>query len=288
MNRSILALCRVVLYLGWTLLLLPLQVVAVALGLRLAERIPLLYHSVTCRIIGLTIERRGEMSGVRPTLFACNHMSYLDVIVLGALIPGSFVAKHEVASWPFLGLLAKLQRCVFVERRTGRTAEHRDQIVERLAAGDNLILFPEGTSSDGNRVLPFKSALFSAAEHRVDGAALSVQPVSIAYSKLGVLPMLRTMRPSFAWYGDMELVSHLWGMLRLVPATVVVEFHPAVTFEQFGSRKALGAHCQAVVAAGVSAAVHGVPSRAAAVATQQPVRLTLQGAVLMSASHHNR
>ena len=260
---------RLALYLGWTLLLLPLQTVAVLFGLGLAERLPLVYHRGVCRILGLNVERRGAMSAARPTLFACNHTSYIDIEVLGAVIPGCFVAKHEVASWPLFGLLAKLQRSVFVERRTGRAGAQRDAMTERLETGDNLIVFPEGTSNDGNRVLPFKSALFGVAERRVNGAALIVQPISIAYARLDGVPMPRHMRPFFAWYGDMELAGHLWRMLGVGAATVVVEFHAPVTIEGFGTRKALSSHCHAVIAAGVSAAIHGVPpDRPAAMAAR--------------------
>jgi 1-acyl-sn-glycerol-3-phosphate acyltransferase len=258
------ALPRLVVYLSWTLLGLPFQFVAVAMGLRLAERIPLLYHRGVCRIIDVRVARRGRMSTMRPTLFVCNHTSYLDISVLGALIPGSFIAKREVASWPLFGLLAKLQRSVFVERRPDRAAEHRDEMAERLAAGDNLIFFPEGTSNDGNRVLPFKSALFAVAERVSRDAPLTVQPVSIAYTKVSGLPMLRHTRPIFAWYGDMELAGHLWRMIGHGPVTVEVEFHPAVTADQFGSRKLLAAHCHAAIAAGVSAAIHGEPRQTAA------------------------
>ena len=95
------------------------------------------------------------------------------------------------------GLLAKLQRTIFVERRANRSAGQRDAMAERLAAGDSLILFAEGTSNDGNRVLPFKSALFSAAERPVNGAAVVVQPVSVAYSRLDGMPLMRHMRPLF-------------------------------------------------------------------------------------------
>ena len=249
---------RLALYLGWTLLLLPLQIVAVLFGLGLAERLPLVYHRGVCRILGLTVERRGVMSATRPTLFVCNHTSYIDVEVLGAIIPGCFVAKSEVASWPLFGLLAKLQRSVFVERHARHTGAQRNAMTERLENGDNLIVFPEGTSNDGNRVLPFKSALFSVAERRIDGAALVVQPVSIAYAGLHGMPMPRHMRPYFAWYGDMELAGHLWRMLGVGAATVVVEFHSPVTIEGFGTRKALSSHCHTVIAAGVSAAIHGI------------------------------
>lgn len=149
---------------------------------------------------------------------------------------------------------------MFVARRRG--AEHRDEMAARLADGDSLILFPEGTGDGGNRVLSFESALFGVAERRLEGAPLTEQPVSIAYSELGGLPMPRATRRYFAWYGDMTMADHLWATLGRGPATVVVEFHPPVSFERFGARKALATHCQAMVAAGVST---GHPRIAAAV-----------------------
>ncbi len=126
-----------------------------------------------------------------------------------------------------------------------------------MRAGSDLVLFPEGTSSDGNRVLPFKSALFGAAESLVDGAPVAVQPVSITYVRLNGMPMGRYLRPFFAWYGDMELASHLWALLGLGNVTVNVEFHPVVTRANFASRKALAEHCHNVVAEGVASALSG-------------------------------
>ncbi len=124
-----------------------------------------------------------------------------------------------------------------------------------------LVVDQESGGGEGAVVGTFRLLRRSAAEPRVGGAALTVQPVSIAYSRLGGLPMRRYMRARFAWYGDMRLAGHLWRMLGLGAATVAVEFHPPVTSETFGSRKALGAHCHEVIAAAVSAAVHGVPPR---------------------------
>ncbi len=285
-DRLVPAVGRLALFVVWTLAWMPLWVGA-RLGWRPAERGLMLFYRGVCRIVGLTIERRGEISTARPTLFACNHMSYLDILVLGASIPGSFVAKHEIRDWPFFGPMARLSRTVFVERRIRFAADQRDQMTDRLAAGDNLILFPEGTSSDGNRVMPYKSALFSVVESRPGGAAVTVQPVSIAYSRLGGLPMPRYMRPYLAWYGQMLLFSHLWRVLGLAPVTVVVEFHPTVTIGRFGSRKELSAHCQAVTATGVSAAIHGVAPPTGAANARDRGRLTLQGAVLQSMSRCN-
>lgn len=256
------SLVRLVLYAGFTLPLMPVQALAVLLDLPLQRTMPLWYHRHCCRLLGFRVEASGRKSTVHPTLYASNHVSYIDIMVLGSLIEGSFVAKAEVASWPLYGWLAKLQRSVFVERRGRKAVAHRDEMSDRLERGDDLILFPEGTSSDGIHVLPFKSSLFSVAERRTGSTSIAVQPVSIAYRSVGGLPMPRYMRPYFAWYGDMELASHLWQVLRLGRVTVVVEFHPTATIDRFASRKALAAHCHGVTAAGMSAGLHGVPADA--------------------------
>ena len=251
------ALARLALYVGWTGLLMPVQGACLLLRLPFAKRLPRIYHRACCRILSLRLVVRGRLETGPSTLFVANHTSYLDISVLGATIPGSFVAKAEVADWPLFGWLAKLQRTVFVDRRTSATATQRDEIARRLDIGDSLILFPEGTSSDGNRTLPFKSALFGVAQIEVGGRPITVQPVSVAYTLLEGLPMGRALRPYFAWYGDMEMARHIWQLLALGSFTVVVTFHEPVTIAQFGSRKEMAAHCQAVVAGGLAAALSG-------------------------------
>lgn len=259
MESPVRALYRLLLYAAWTFALLPAQVVALVLRISLRKHIPQFYHRVCCRIIGLKIEARGEISTAKPTLFIVNHSSYLDISVLGSLIKGAFVAKREVAGWALFGILARLQRTVFVDRRPRFAAVQRDELMRRLEAGDNLILFPEGTSSDGNRILPFKSALLGVAEYRADGRPVTVQPVSIAYTRLDGMPLGRHLRPYYAWYGEMDLASHVWQMMGLGKATVVVAFHPPVSVAEFGSRKALTQHCHDIVARGVAAAISGRP-----------------------------
>jgi 1-acyl-sn-glycerol-3-phosphate acyltransferase len=195
----------------------------------------------------------------RATLFISNHSSYLDIPVLGSLLPTSFVAKNEVGGWPLFGLLARLQRTVFVDRNARHRAdEQRDSIAGRLQAGDKLVLFPEGTSSDGNRTLPFKTALFAVAATQVDGKPLTLQPVSVTATHLDGLPLGHAWRALYAWYGDMELPPHLWQLARLGGRIrVLVEFHPPVSLADFSSRKALADHCWRTVAAGVERAVKG-------------------------------
>jgi 1-acyl-sn-glycerol-3-phosphate acyltransferase len=202
------------------------------------------------------------MEPSRPILFVANHCSYSDITVLGSVIAGSFIAKAEVAGWPLFGYLAKLQNTVFIDRAGIKAREQRDGLINRLAAGDSLILFPEGTSHDGNHVLPFKSALFSVAQQKLEnGRTIKIQPVSIAYTQLDGIPAGRALKPYFAWYGDMELVSHMWELAGLGLITVEVVFHPAVEMSAFGSRKSLAVHCHQQVSAGVAAANAGWPAK---------------------------
>jgi lyso-ornithine lipid O-acyltransferase len=257
MGSPLRAFFRIVAYLFITAGMLPVQVFALQFRLKLAKRLPLFYHRLCARVLGFQIRTHGEMVTNRPVLFVCNHTSYSDIAILGSLLPASFVAKAEVASWPFFGVLAKLQRTVFVDRRPSRASGQRDEMVRRLEAGDNLILFPEGTSSDGNAVLPFKSALFSVAQVEPNGQPLMVQPVSIAYTRLDGMPVGRALRPYFAWYGDMTLAPHFWETAGLGHATVDVVFHDPVTINEYESRKGLAEHCFKVVAKGVSIANAG-------------------------------
>ncbi|CAO3355831.1 lysophospholipid acyltransferase family protein [Azospirillum palustre] len=252
---------RLTVYLLWTLLLIPLQALAVARNWRLCRTLPSFYHGTCARLIGLDVVVRGQCVSDGPVLFVSNHSSYLDIIALGSQIPGSFIAKSEVGTWPLFGLLARLQRTVFVERKARASVDkQRDDIGSRLDTGDSLILFPEGTSSDGNRTLPFKTALFAVAARRIDGRPVTVQPVSVAATRLDGIPMGFAFRPFYAWYGDMDLAPHLWQAFRLGGMTVEVEFHPPVTIDGFSSRKALAEHCHRVISDGVASAISGRPS----------------------------
>ncbi len=256
-NARITAVARASVYAAFTLALIPVQAIALLLRLPLSRRIPLWYHRICCRLLGIRLEVFGRRSRIRPTLFVANHTSYLDIPIYGALIPGSFVAKSEVAGWPLFGILAKLQRSVFVDRRVRTSHLQATALGQRLEAGDSMILFPEGTSDDGNHILPFKSALLSVAEFRAKGEPLTVQPVSLTYSRVDGLPIGRHLRPFYAWYGDMDLLGHAAELVGLGRLTVTVSFHPPVTIDQFGSRKALAQHCYTQIVGSHSDALSG-------------------------------
>ncbi|HWC62388.1 MAG TPA: lysophospholipid acyltransferase family protein [Rhizomicrobium sp.] len=207
-----------------TVILMPVQGLGVVLDLGYARKLPHAYHRFVAGLFGIHIRVVGDPVRDRGVLLLANHTSWLDIVIFSAVMPLSFVAKSEVAAWPFFGWLARLQRTVFVARaRRSETGQVRDVIRQRLVKGEALVLFPEGTSGDGNAVLSFKSALLGAAAGE---EAVTVQPVSAAYTGLHGIPMGRENRPLFAWYGDMELVPHLWEALKAGPLDAVVEFHP--------------------------------------------------------------
>ncbi len=272
---------RLVLFLLWTALLVPPY--AALLGLRVPTRwLARVYWRTVAEIIGLRlVVRGGVVSDKRPLLVLSNHASYLDIVVLGALVKAGFVAKSEVGTWPGFGTIARLGRTVFVERRRARAGQGREDIAKRLREGEPLVLFPEGTSSDGNRVLPFKSALLAVAEGRRTGPdALKpfIQPVSLAYTLMDGVPIGRAWRPFLAWYGDMDLAPHLFTMLGMGHVTVEVIFHAPVDPADWPSRKAIARYCETVVADGVNALLTARPVPTRTPVTARTQRIRTQGA----------
>jgi 1-acyl-sn-glycerol-3-phosphate acyltransferase len=262
--QTLRAIAILVVFLTVTFAGIPWQASALRFGLKRRKTFPQRYHRFLCRLFGVRIRVIGKPIQGEGVLMVANHTSWLDILIFSAMARVSFVAKAEVATWPLFSTLAKLQETVFVERtRRSQTAQARDRIRDRVLAGDTLVLFPEGTSNNGNKVLPFKSALMGAAEATVgvDSAGrerhVQVQPVSTAYVGLHGMPMGRENRPLFAWYGDMELVPHLWEALRTGPIEVVIEFHSPISVDTLGGRKELAAACETIVRQGQARALAG-------------------------------
>jgi 1-acyl-sn-glycerol-3-phosphate acyltransferase len=225
----------------WTLLAIPVQALLMAIGKGHAA-FGRFYWRVAAWLIGLRIQVVGTPAPGRSVLFVSNHSSWLDIVVLGGTLEANFVAKAEVGRWPVISTVAKLGRTVFVSRSRTQTKGEAGLIRERLGAGDSIILFPEGTTSDGGRVLPFRSAFLSVAD-----SAKTVQPVSIVFDRLGGLPATRRDRPLFAWYGDMEIGSHFWRLARRSKTRATVVLHDPLDPTAWPDRKALTAACAEVV-----------------------------------------
>ena len=144
----------------WTLPCMPVQAVCLMLPGRAKVGFARFYWSMVSRLLGLRVRVIGtspRRAGRRPVVFVSNHSSWLDIPVLGGRLEACFVSKDEVGGWPLVGTVARLGRTVFISRQRHATGRERDALRERLAAGDNLLLFPEGTTSDGSRVLPFRT-----------------------------------------------------------------------------------------------------------------------------------
>jgi 1-acyl-sn-glycerol-3-phosphate acyltransferase len=199
------------------------------------------------RVIGTPARIEGE--GRRPVIYACNHSSWLDIPALGGLLRACFVSKDDVAGWPVIGTIARLGRSVFVSRARQNIGRERDDMQARLRGGDDLILFPEGTSSDGSRVLPFHSSFFAAAYGE---ASPLIQPVSVVYDRLENLPVGRSSRTAFAWFGDMSLAPHVWQVVQWQGKRVTLLFHPPLDPANFASRKALSQAAWEAVADGAA------------------------------------
>ena len=242
----------------WTCLAIMVQSVLVLFNGPARQSFAQIYWGVVCRLIGLNVRVIGAVAqrteDGRPVVFVSNHSSWLDIAVLGGQLTASFIAKEEVGSWPVVRTLARLGRTVYVRRKRSSTVAERDGMAARLSAGDSLILFPEGTTSDGSRVLPFRSAFLSIAEMPVtpEGKTPIVQPVSVVYDRLAGLPAGRSSRALFAWYGDMEIGSHFWQLAQHKGLRATVLLHQPIDPARFASRKELNAACWDIVADGAA------------------------------------
>jgi lyso-ornithine lipid O-acyltransferase len=217
------------------------------------------YHFTAARLwsraglwlIGLRLEVRGIP--VAGGALVANHCSWADILTLRSVTLMYFVAKSEVRSWPAVGFITAVTGTIYINRRRSQAKQQEQVLRERIAARQLLIFFPEGTSTDGLQVLPFKSSLFSA--FFIDdnggsrGADLSIQPVTIRYIPApgsGLAPCF------YGWWGDMELGGHIWTVMsRSFGGRAVVTFHAPVKPKDFSDRKALAEYCGKVVAQGL-------------------------------------
>jgi 1-acyl-sn-glycerol-3-phosphate acyltransferase len=199
------------------------------------------YYRLLCRALRIRVAINGAQITGRPVLIVSNHVSWVDIVVLAAVAPMVFVAKREVASWPLIGAAARVQKVVFVDRlRRQQTATTIKQIAQRLVEGHPVVLFAEGTSGDGNRVLPFRSALIGAVEAACNQAGVGevlLQPMSICYVAQMGLPMARADQPVVAWYGDLDFFPHFASFIRRGAVDVAVSFGTPLTADASADRK---------------------------------------------------
>ncbi|MET3613434.1 1-acyl-sn-glycerol-3-phosphate acyltransferase [Rhizobium aquaticum] len=226
-----------------TLFMAPLQILALRFDWHLRRKLPGIWHRIACHFLGLRIHVNGAPASGRPLMIAANHSSWLDILALSAVADVVFIAKSEVKTWPIFNTLARLQATIFVEREERRkTGDQVNEIGARLAGGEIVVLFPEGTTSDGNRLLPVKTSLFGAASAALpaspEGVVL-IQPVAVAYTRAHGLPLGRFHRAIAAWPGDTELMPHLSRVLKMGSIEAEVTFCDPIVYSASSNRKAV-------------------------------------------------
>ncbi len=247
------------------LALLPFQLAAMFFKSHLQRAIPHHFHRVLCAVIGVRIREVGTPSKANPLLILANHVSWLDICVIGAVAPTVFVAKNEVARWPLFGWLARLQRSIFIDRQARhRTGAATQEIADRMLGGDAVVLFAEGTSSNGTHILPFRSALIGAVHHALGKTtrhdSVTVQPLSLAYVSWAGLPVGRALRDRVAWYGDIDLVPHLIGVLASGAVDVTITWGDATAYDMSANRKTIARDAELAVRRMTTAAMRRRPA----------------------------
>ena len=223
------------------IVIIPVQALINALRLPFWNLLPRFFHRIGCIFLGLRVTVIGQPATGRATLLVSNHISWTDIVAVGAVADVTFVAKREVGDWFFVGMMARLQKTIFVDRTrrydTGRTASEMGQ---HMASGNAVLLFAEGQSDIGTHVLPFRSALVGAAQHAMIEAGardVMIQPLTIAYTRLQGLPVGRSERSMIAWIKSKSLGQNIREILGGPRKSVTVAFGTPRPLSQTDNRK---------------------------------------------------
>ncbi len=256
--RTLIGVFRLFVYGCVCAVLIPLQaLILLATKGPAAYVIPIHFHRFNCRLFNIKVEVVGKPAADRHIIFFSNHLSYLDIEVISSVIRTSFVAKQEVADWPLFGLLGKLQQTLFISRDPKEAEASRQAFKKALNRPMPLVLFAEGTSSNGEKVLPFKSTLFDIFfSHDIENLPV-LQPMTLALRSVDGRPLDDpAQRDLYAYYGDIVLAPHLWHFAKGRGAHIAVVFHPPLELAHHEGRKALATAAQTACAAGLEFAKH--------------------------------
>lgn len=246
-------LVRTIGFLVWTFFIVPVFFVsALFSALKLmpssfGDAVIRVWHRGVLVIFGVKIRILGEKNP-STCLFVANHVSYLDIFAIGSHISGSFIAKKEVRSWPLLGWLSTLQQTIFVDRGSRDISSQINAIKAPLNNERSVILFPEGTSTDGKDVIRFKSSLFALTDHF---PALTIQPMSLKFYDHKGEELDDKTRDCYAYYGDIIFGHHFLKMASSRGANIDIHIHPPIQTDDFAEqssvRKAVTNHCYEVI-----------------------------------------
>ena len=254
--RTILAILKFVLFALLILVLVPPQIIILLFTKGTISRIiPLLWMKIVCRIFCIRIEVEGQPYREGQVITMCNHLSYLDIPVVGSVIPDSFVSKADVAKWKLFGFLAGLRQTAYVVRGSKDPVLASASVENRLKEGDNLIIFPEGTSTDGQEVIEFKRGVFARA---IDAnvAGLQIQPATLHVTLANGKPVkTQEDRDLYTWHNgmddDYELQHHLWNFAKSGGVTIRLMFHDVISVNDYDDRKILAKDTHKAVSMGL-------------------------------------
>ncbi len=215
--------------------------------------LPFLWQKIICIIFNIKVRATGNPYTKSHVIYVSNHISYLDIPVIGSIVRASFVAKQDVESWPVFGFLSQLQQTAFISREREHIRKAKDDLDIMLNVGKNLIIFPEGTSTDGREVREFKSSLFSIAmkENLKD---IYIQPITLKMDMVDNKPVnTQEDRDIYSWHINMEmpLGEHLWNFALSRGAEISVNFHDPIKAHNFSDRKELAKACYNQVSSGL-------------------------------------
>lgn len=222
---------------------MPIQFLLIIIAPKFSRKIPMYWHRFILYLIGVKVHVHGKTSNTRPLMLVANHISWSDILILGSITPLCFIAKDEVKKWPGINYLSRLQRTVFINRdRRSDVANQANSIAARLVEGDVMVLFAEGTTGDGNKMLPYKSALFGAPQSALNHDGIDeivIQPVALAYNNLHGMPLGRFHQTVAAWPGEVPLASHLVNFIKTGAFDVDVCFGDEHVFNEHTKRKTI-------------------------------------------------
>jgi lyso-ornithine lipid O-acyltransferase len=218
----------------------PLRWIAARRGWKIGRGLSVLFHRAACAALGVRVRVHGRPASISPQLIVPNHISWLDILILGSIQPVEFLAKKEVGAGHFVRALLSLQGVAFVDRsrRTGIPMVNAE-IARRMREGAAVILFAEATTGDANRLLRFRSSHFEAVR----------QPIFLRYSRRAGMPIGRSERPLVAWYGDMEFFSHFIRLLKAGRIDCDVYCGAPIPFSRDSNRKEMARRTESAVRA---------------------------------------
>ncbi|NOR64041.1 MAG: 1-acyl-sn-glycerol-3-phosphate acyltransferase [Rhodobacteraceae bacterium] len=219
-------------------------------GDKMSGAVVRLWARVGHSVLGLRLEIQGQEMTHGGAIVA-NHTSWTDIFVLHSAAHIHFVSKAEVAGWPVIGWLARITGTLFIERKSSEAPKQQVQLAARISTGDKLCVFPEATSTDGLRVLPFKTTIFGVFHTEELKDLVWVQPVTVAY-----FPPKGKDKRFYGWWGDMDFADHAKVILGLsMGGRVRVIFHDPLKAADFDSRKDLAKAADEIVRNGLRKAL---------------------------------